>query len=161
MLLEGLVLRDPPAPLFFYFLLWVFLPTYPSVGKQIIGESESASRSVVSDSLPPPGIIQARIQEWVAFPFSKGSSQPRDQTQVSRIAGRFFTIWATRELKGLRDNVVSNTLAGQMGKREKQGEEVRYAHLITGDWQPGRLPTALSFSAWQLSSFFIHLAYLF
>ena len=37
------------------------------------------------------GILQARILGWVAFPFSKGCSQPRDQTQVSRIAGRFFT----------------------------------------------------------------------
>ena len=37
------------------------------------------------------GILQARILEWVAFPFSRGSSQSRDQTQVSRIAGRFFT----------------------------------------------------------------------
>ena len=37
------------------------------------------------------GILQARIPEWVAFPFSRGSSQPRDQTQVSHIAGRFFT----------------------------------------------------------------------
>ena len=37
------------------------------------------------------GILQARILEWVAFPFSRGSSQPRGQTQVSRIAGRFFT----------------------------------------------------------------------
>ena len=36
-------------------------------------------------------ILQARILEWVAFPFSRGSSQPRDQTQVSRIAGGFFT----------------------------------------------------------------------
>ena len=36
-------------------------------------------------------ILQARILEWVAFPFSRGSSQPRDQTQVSCIAGRFFT----------------------------------------------------------------------
>ena len=43
------------------------------------------------------GILQARILEWVAFPFSRGSSQPRDRTQVSRIAGRFFTSWATRE----------------------------------------------------------------
>ena len=43
------------------------------------------------------GILQARILEWVAFPFSRGSFQPRDQTQVSRIAGRFFTIWATQE----------------------------------------------------------------
>ena len=37
------------------------------------------------------------VLEWVAFPFSRGSSQPRDWTQVSRIAGRFFTSWATRE----------------------------------------------------------------
>ena len=37
------------------------------------------------------GILQVRILEWVAFPFSKGSSQPRDWTQVSHIAGGFFT----------------------------------------------------------------------
>ena len=43
------------------------------------------------------GILQARILEWVAFPFSRGSSQPRDQTQVSCIAGGFFTNLATRE----------------------------------------------------------------
>ena len=42
------------------------------------------------------GILQARILEWVAFPFSRGS-QPRDQSQVSRIAGGFFTSWTTRE----------------------------------------------------------------
>ena len=43
------------------------------------------------------GILQARIVEWVAVPFSRGSSQPRDQSQVSHIAGRFFPSWATRE----------------------------------------------------------------
>ena len=43
------------------------------------------------------GILQARILKWVAIPFSRGSSQPRDRTQVSHIAGRFFTSWATRE----------------------------------------------------------------
>ena len=42
-------------------------------------------------------ILQVRILEWAAFPFSRGSSQPRDQTQVSCIAGRFSTSWATRE----------------------------------------------------------------
>ena len=40
------------------------------------------------------GILQARILEWVAMPSSRGSSHPRDQTQVSCIAGGFFTIWA-------------------------------------------------------------------
>ena len=39
-----------------------------------------------------PGILQARILEWVAIPFSRRSSQSRDKTQVSCIAGRFFTI---------------------------------------------------------------------
>ena len=43
------------------------------------------------------GILQSRILEWVAMSFSRRSSQPRDQTSVSRIAGRRFTIWATRE----------------------------------------------------------------
>ena len=41
------------------------------------------------------GIFQAGILEWVAIPFSRGSSQPRDRTRVSCIAGRFFTIWTT------------------------------------------------------------------
>ena len=44
------------------------------------------------------GILQARILEWIAFPFSRGSSQPRDWTQVSHVTGRFFTSWATREV---------------------------------------------------------------
>ena len=44
------------------------------------------------------GIFQTRILEWVAMPSSRGSSQPRNQTQVSCIAGGFFTICATREV---------------------------------------------------------------
>ena len=65
------------------------------------------SSSVVFDSATPwtvahqvplsMGILHARILEWVAIPFSRQFSQPSDQTQVSLIAGRFFTIWATRE----------------------------------------------------------------
>ena len=60
------------------------------------------------DSLRPMGyslsgsslheIFQARILEWVAIAFSRGSSQPRDQTRVSCTAGRFFTDWATGKL---------------------------------------------------------------
>ena len=54
------------------------------------------SHSVVSNCSPPGssvhGILQARILEWVAIPSSSASSQPRDQTLVSRIAGRFFTV---------------------------------------------------------------------
>ena len=47
------------------------------------------------------GILQARILEWVALPFSMGSSQPRDWTQVSCITGGFFTSWTTREAQFL------------------------------------------------------------
>ena len=50
---------------------------------------------------PVHGILQARILEWVAYPFSRGSSQPRDWTQVSHIAGGFFTSWAAREALSL------------------------------------------------------------
>ena len=53
------------------------------------------------DSSPPDssvhGILQARILEWVAISFFRGSFQPRDRTQVSCIAGGLFTNWATRE----------------------------------------------------------------
>ena len=49
------------------------------------------------------GILQARILEWVAISFSKRSSQPRDQTEISSIEGRLFTIWATREAQEKRE----------------------------------------------------------
>ena len=47
------------------------------------------------------GILQGRILEWVAIPFSRGSSQPRDLTQVSHVALRVFTIWTSREVSWL------------------------------------------------------------
>ena len=43
------------------------------------------------------GLFQARVLEWIAISFSRGSSQPRDPTWVSHIVGRLFTVWATRE----------------------------------------------------------------
>ena len=65
--------------------------------------SESESHSVVLTLCDPidytvHGILRARILEWVAIPFSRGSSQLRDQTQVSHIVGGFFTNWAIREI---------------------------------------------------------------
>ena len=69
------------------------------------------SHSLMSDSVTPwtvahktplsLGILQARILEWVAMSSSRGSSQDRDQIQVSHIAGGFFTIWATREAQNI------------------------------------------------------------
>ena len=58
------------------------------------------------------GILQDRILEWVTFPFSRGSSQSRDWTQVSRIAGGFFTSWATREALP-RQHIKKQTLLRQ------------------------------------------------
>ena len=54
------------------------------------------------------GIFQARIVEWVAIPFSRGSSKFRDQIQVSCAAGRFFTVWATKAAY-IRDGVSLNS----------------------------------------------------
>ena len=63
---------------------------------------ERENRSVMSDSLWLRGLYSpwnspGQNTGWVVFPFSRGSSQPRNWTQVSHIAGRFFTSWATRE----------------------------------------------------------------
>ena len=55
------------------------------------------------------GIFQAIVLEWIAISFSRGSSQPRDRTQVSRIVDRHFTVWATR------DNTFSCSLS-QVGR---------------------------------------------
>ena len=84
---------------------WGGKASYPWAGK-IPWRKWKWSRSVVSDSCPTsrvlpgssiPGILQAGILEWVAISFSRGSSPPRDRTHVSRIAGRHFNLWATRE----------------------------------------------------------------
>ena len=79
--------------------------------EQLQGPVLSLSESEVAQSCPTlcdpmdcslpgfsvHGIFQARILEWAAISFSRGSSRPRDQTQVSRTVGRHFTVWATRE----------------------------------------------------------------
>ena len=57
------------------------------------------------------GILQARILEWVAIPFSRGSSQLSNRTQVSRVTGRFFTVVATREATERRSRGQRSVLA--------------------------------------------------
>ena len=92
------------------FLIWLKSNCHYSV---CFSESESESEVAqlcqtlcdpMDCSLPGSstrGILQARVLEWVAVSFSRRSSQPRDQTWVSLIAGRHFTIWATREVDSL------------------------------------------------------------
>ena len=82
------------------------------------------------DCSPPSscvdGILQARISEWVAIPFSWGSSQPKDQTQVSCIAGWFSTVWATREVWIVVSEVIQSypTLCDPMN-RSLPGSSIR------------------------------------
>ena len=72
---------------------------------------ESEIRSVVSDSLRPHGILLDGILQWAAFPFSRGSSQSRDGTQVSCIVGGFFT-----EQPGKPKNTIALTIQTFVGK---------------------------------------------
>ena len=83
------------------------LPEFTQTHVHRVGDAIQPSQSCRTLCNPmdcsPPGfsvheILQARILEWVAVSFSRGSSWPRDQTWVFCIAGRFFTIWATREV---------------------------------------------------------------
>ena len=68
------------------------------------------------------GILQASILEWVAMPSSRGSFRLRDWTQVSCIAGRFFTVWATREAQG--SHIYVQKLRERKFKKLKRAERV-------------------------------------
>ena len=92
---------------------------------------EVVSNSCDCMNCSPPGssvhgILQARILEWVAISLSRGSSWPRDRTQVSHIAGRFFTNWAMREAqKGmlwLHGPGMQETLSSIPGSGRSAGE---------------------------------------
>ena len=75
------------------------------------------------------GIFQARVPKWVAISFPRGSSWPRDRTQASRIAGRRFTLWATREIplnkkKDTRELICSLSVHSQMRTHVRHSEIV-------------------------------------
>ena len=87
-------------------LLLVCLPD-PLFGSVVCPLLKMVSRVWLCDpidcSLPGSsvhGLLQARVLEWVAYPFSSWSLQPRKQNRISCIAGGFFTSWATREAIG-------------------------------------------------------------
>ena len=110
------------------------------------------SHSVLSDSLrlhycsPPDssvhGLLQARILEWVAIPFSRGSFQPRDRTQVSGIAGTFFTSWTIREAHCIAficvHSFIHSTKWGMVSKRKNQ-----HAHGCRNVWSIWKLRGSL------------------
>ena len=87
------------------YIILMCISRFMFFGNDLLSESEVAQLCLTLwdpvDCSPPGssvhGILQARILEWVAISFSKGSSRPRDWTRVSHIAGRCFNLWATRE----------------------------------------------------------------
>ena len=107
--------------------------------------------SIMSYSMPTPwtivlqallsiGIFQARILEWVTIPFSRGSSWPKDQTWVSYIADKFFTIWATRE-------AMPGTKQSSVNGGHTWGTRAWNWWLGFSSW------LHLVFTAWSLSSY--------
>ena len=127
---------------------------------------ESENFSVVSNSLRPHGLQSARllcprnspvrILEWVAIPFSRGSSWPRDQTLFSCIAGRFFTIWTT---KGARtSHRVTKHLTESQNKGEPKIKTKHMTHCKGLMWLRPCLPIGslflllFPFCSWRKSS---------
>ena len=97
------------------------------------------------------GILQARIWEWVAMPSCRGSSPPRDQIQVSWLAGGFFTVWATREAQQ-----VSKALEISMWQKRRcsatlQGDPwTNTGRMKQGLLHPTSLDQPLGSDAWRM-----------
>ena len=82
------------------------------------------------------GIFQAIVREWIAISLSRGSSLPRDWTRVSHILDRRFTIWATREVRGVAQITAlhppsrqSSSMEGKLDNHLPKDEQLR-AHLL-------------------------------
>ena len=74
---------------------WRATVQFSSVTQSCLALSDPMDCSLPGSSVH--GIFQARVLEWVAIFFSRGTSWPRDRTPISHIVGRRFTFWATRE----------------------------------------------------------------
>ena len=92
--------------------------------------------SVMSNSFCSPpsysvhGILQARMLEWVAIPFSRGSSWPRHRNRVACIAGRFFTVWATQTY--LKDTFIQGGISPPKERSMWVDIILRKGHSISG-----------------------------
>ena len=108
------------------FLCLLILPDFLYLFLHIAKWSEVAQSWLTFGDLvdcSPPGssihgILQARILEWIAISFSRGSSQPRDRTQVSCIAGRHFNLWATRKALHIVSKSVSLHIVSPLNTNE-------------------------------------------
>ena len=96
-------------------------------------------------------ILQARIVEWIAIPFSRESSWPRDQIQVSCSTGRFFTIWTTREVQ-IRCNFSKNYKIMLWASTVCEPRTCRYSSWIKAEETEIKLPTSVGSLKKQESS---------
>ena len=114
------------------------------------------SRSVVSNSLQPVdssppsssvhGILQARILEWVAISFSRGSPRPRDRTQVSHIAGRRFNLCATREALKYKNQRFQGRKGSQVERRSGRKQEREAKGVALSLWMATNLPFPVGYN---------------
>ena len=95
-----------------YLALSVFNPLFLQQHKPWRGMTNPQHSQFFMDCIVHE-ILQARVLEWVAISFSRGSSQPRDRTQVSRIAGVFLASWATREAHSSSRPVLFHLISNQ------------------------------------------------
>ena len=81
------------------------------------------------------GILQDRTLEWVADPFSRVSSQPRDRIQVSCIAGGFFTSWGLEPVKDRKPHIIHNPILVKTFSESMNKQKIHSIHwdLITLD----------------------------
>ena len=117
----------------------------------------------MSDFLPPHGlytvhgILQARILEWVAVPFARGSSQPSDWTQVSHIVGRFFTSRATKGRPRILERVAYPFSSVSSRTRESNQNLLhcrRILYQLSYEGSPNNLPntgTLAGLFTWKTS----------
>ena len=102
------------------------------------------------------GILQARILEWVAFPFPRGSSQPRDWTQVPCVAGGFFTSWDTREVHAIACSPLKIYFPSLLVK------SIPFSTFVSPPSIPSSLvTTTLFFECMYLFDLFIYFVFLF
>ena len=115
-----------------------------------LGYSLSSCIPGQSSMSDPPGssvhgILQARTLEWVAIPFSRGSPPPRDRTRVSCVAGRVFTVWASRDTHNLPWMLCK--LGPVWGAKVGRLFTVVHCLQVSPRCQSGSLPSTLPSSA--------------
>ena len=125
----------------------VLVTSYKSMKMKVLVAQSYLTPCVALPGSSVHGILQARILEWEAIPLFRGSSRLRDQTRVSYIAGRFFTIWATRET---RKSTVTAIWKEQINKQTREwGDTEQHISFLAHAACLGRLAVLCSLTHQQ------------